>query len=167
MIELRLLSEDDLPSMERIERRSYPTPWSRTMFMSELAKRASLCLGAFDTTRDRLVGYLIVSRAIDAWHIMNLAIDVGFRRQGIATTLLDELFARLQDDPLGGCTLEVRPSNGGAIALYEGFGFTRRGICRGYYTDNREDAIIMWKDPAPRTVARRRPLGRLDTAPSR
>ena len=148
MIEVRSLNGENLPSIERIERRSYPTPWSRTMFASELAKRSSICLGAFSAARDRLGGYLIVSRYVDAWHIMNVAIDVSFRRQGIATMLLDELFRRTQDDPLRGYTLEVRVSNAGAISLYEGLGFTERGVRRGYYTDNREDAIVMWKDPA-------------------
>jgi ribosomal-protein-alanine N-acetyltransferase len=47
----------------------------------------------------------------------------------------------------------VRVSNGAAIALYERLGFERRGVRRGYYTDNREDALIMWKNPAVRSVA--------------
>ena len=154
MIELGSLSEENLSSIERIERRSYPTPWSRTMFASELAKRSSICLGAFEASGQRLAGYLIVSRYVDAWHVMNLAIDVGFRRQGIATTLLDELFQRTRDDELRGYTLEVRVSNVGAIGLYESVGFTPRGTRRGYYTDNREDAIVMWKGAVPLEATR-------------
>ena len=120
------------------------------MFASELAKPSSLCMGAFDG--DRLVGYLIISRYVDAWHVMNVAVEPEFRRHGIATALLERLFERTSEDERRGYTLEVRVSNAGAIRLYEQLGFEPRGIRRGYYTDNREDALIMWKDPAPTRV---------------
>jgi ribosomal-protein-alanine N-acetyltransferase len=61
--------------------------------------------------------------------------------------LLERLFELTADDVRRGYTLEVRVSNATAIALYERLGFQARGIRRGYYTDNREDALIMWKDP--------------------
>jgi [ribosomal protein S18]-alanine N-acetyltransferase len=48
----------------------------------------------------------------------------------------------------------VRVSNVGAIRLYERLGFRGRGIRRAYYTDNREDALIMWRDPMPAEAAR-------------
>jgi ribosomal-protein-alanine N-acetyltransferase len=51
-----------------------------------------------------------------------------------------------RDDERRGYTLEVRVSNEDAIGLYEKLGFESRGIRRGYYTDNREDALIMWRD---------------------
>jgi ribosomal-protein-alanine N-acetyltransferase len=120
------------------------------MFASELAKPSSLCMGAFEG--DRLVGYLIISRYVDAWHVMNVAVEPEFRRHGIATALLERLFERTSDDERRGYTLEVRVSNAGAIRLYEQLGFEPRGIRRGYYTDNREDALIMWKDPVPTRV---------------
>jgi ribosomal-protein-alanine N-acetyltransferase len=120
------------------------------MFASELAKPSSLCMGAFEG--DRLVGYLIISRYVDAWHVMNVAVEPEFRRHGIATALLERLFERTSDDERRGYTLEVRVSNVGAIRLYEQLGFEPRGIRRGYYTDNREDALIMWKDPVPTRV---------------
>lgn len=151
MIELRRLSRRDLPEIERIERKSYATPWSRTMFASELAKRSSICLGAF-TDPVELVGHLIVSRYVDAWHIMNVVVVSDYRRQGVATLMLDELFDRTCHDPLRGYTLEVRVSNDAAICLYERLGFTQRGMRHDYYTDNREDAIVMWKDPSPVVV---------------
>jgi ribosomal-protein-alanine N-acetyltransferase len=74
-------------------------------------------------------------------------VDLEFRRLGVASNLLDELFAVTAGDERRGYTLEVRVSNRGAIMLYEGYGFEASGIRRGYYTDNREDALIMWKDP--------------------
>jgi ribosomal-protein-alanine N-acetyltransferase len=93
------------------------------------------------------VGYLIVSRYVDAWHVMNVAVDPEHRGRGIATMLLDRLFEVTVDDSRRGYTLEVRVSNNTAIRLYERLGFRARGVRRGYYTDNREDALIMWRDP--------------------
>ena len=148
MIEYRRLKLRDLNSIEEIERSSYPTPWSRSMFAGELAKPSSICLGAVDTDQNELVGYLIISRYVDAWHVMNIAVDPDFRRHGIATALLEKLFELTDDGSHRGYTLEVRVSNAGAIKLYERLGFHARGIRRGYYTDNREDAVIMWRDPA-------------------
>src|SRR5439155_11849510 len=150
--QLRKLALADLGAIEKIERRSYPTPWSRSMFAGELAKPSSICLGAFDADGDEgtLVGYLIVSRYVDAWHVMNVAVDPDHRGRGIATTMLERLFEVTADDARRGYTLEVRVSNGTAIGLYERLGFEARGIRRGYYTDNREDALIMWKDPVAR-----------------
>jgi [ribosomal protein S18]-alanine N-acetyltransferase len=153
MIELRRLTLADLGAIEVIERRSYPTPWSRSMFAGELSKPSSFCMGAFDLERDRLVAYLIVSRYVDAWHIMNLAVDETYRRRGVARRLLDELFAATAGDAMRGYTLEVRVSNEGAIKLYGAAGFRTTGIRRGYYTDNREDAYVMWKDPITRVEA--------------
>jgi len=145
---LRPLQLDDLDDVERIERVSYPTPWSRSMFASELAKPSGLSTGAFDPESD-LVGYLILSRYVDAWHVMNVAVDPAQRRRGIASRLLDHLFEQTENDARRGYTLEVRVSNLGAIALYERFGFRSRGVRRGYYSDNREDAVIMWRDFLP------------------
>jgi ribosomal-protein-alanine N-acetyltransferase len=147
MIEIRRLALADLSAIERIEREAYPTPWSRSMFAGELAKPSSISLGAFDAGTDTLVGYLITSRYVDAWHIMNLAVAAASRRRGIASDLLDELFRLTDDDPRRGYTLEVRVSNSNAIKLYQRMGFERTGLRRAYYTDNREDAIVMWKDP--------------------
>jgi ribosomal-protein-alanine N-acetyltransferase len=79
---------------------------------------------------------------------MNVAVDPERQRRGIATQLLEKLFELTRDDERRGYTLEVRVSNADAIALYEKLGFEPRGVRRGYYTDNREDALIMWRDSA-------------------
>jgi ribosomal-protein-alanine N-acetyltransferase len=146
-LHVRRLQVRDLNAIDFIERASYPTPWSRSMFIGELSKPSSICLGAFDPETDALIGYVIVSRYVDAWHVMNVAVDPEQRRHGVATMLLDRLFELTGGDDRRGYTLEVRVSNEGAIRLYERVGFRGRGVRRGYYTDNREDALIMWKDP--------------------
>ena len=152
-LDMRRLQMRDLNEIEEIERASYPTPWSRSMFAGELAKPSSLSLGAFDPDTGELMGYLIISRYVDAWHVMNIAVEPRHRRRRIATRLLERLFEATADDERRGYTLEVRVSNATAIALYERAGFRATGVRRGYYTDNREDALIMWKDPVQKAAA--------------
>ena len=147
MIDVRRLGPRDLEAIDRIERLSYPTPWSRSMFASELAKPSSISLGAFEREQGALVGYLVISRYVDAWHVMNIAVAPEHRRRGIAVALFERLFELTARDGRRGYTLEVRISNEAAIKLYERLGFESRGVRRGYYTDNREDALIMWRDP--------------------
>jgi ribosomal-protein-alanine N-acetyltransferase len=144
-VDIQRLGLADLDAIDVIEKRAYATPWSRSMFASELGKRTSICLGAFEG--DCLIGYVVNARYVDAWHVMNLAVDPDHRRRGIAGRLLERLFELTGDDEQRGYTLEVRVSNAGAIRLYERLGFVRHGVRPGYYTDNREDALIMWRDP--------------------
>jgi [ribosomal protein S18]-alanine N-acetyltransferase len=146
-LDFRRLALGDLNTIEEIELQSYPTPWSRSMFAGELAKPSSVCLGAFEPESGDLLGYMIISRYVDAWHVMNVAVAPAHRRRGIATALLEQLFEKTRGESQRGYTLEVRISNVGAIRLYERLGFRSRGVRRGYYTDNREDALIMWRDP--------------------
>lgn len=154
--ELRRLTYSDLPQVIAIERRAFPTAWSLAMFVLELSKPSGVCLAAL---RDgKIVGYLICSKYDTVWHVMNVAVDPDVRRQRVATSLLDELLRRI-GDPEARYTLEVRPSNSGAIELYERYGFRSAGRRRRYYQDNGEDALIMWRTPA--TLE-----GRLDDVPA-
>ncbi len=146
-LDIRRLTYADLPQVVAIERRAFPTPWSLAMFVLELSKPSGICLAA---RRDgRLAGYLVCSRYDTVWHLMNVAVDPDVRRRGIAAALLDRLLDRIGDDDAR-LTLEVRPTNDEAIALYERFGFRSAGLRRRYYQDNGEDALIMWRTPATR-----------------
>ena len=140
-VTIRTLGYSDLPQVIAIERRAFPTPWSLAMFVLELSKPSGICVAAIEERR--IVGYLICSRYADVWHLMNIAIDPPARRRGIATALLEEMIARAGSD--ASYTLEVRPSNVHAIALYERFGFRSAGTRRRYYQDTGEDALIMWR----------------------
>jgi ribosomal-protein-alanine N-acetyltransferase len=144
-LEIRRLTYADLPQVIAIERRAFPTPWSLAMFVLELSKPSGICLVALND--DRVVGYLVCSRYDIVWHVMNVAVDPVKRRLGIATALLGDLFAQA-DKPGEQYTLEVRTSNDAAIALYEHFGFESAGVRPGYYHDNKEDALIMWRTAA-------------------
>ena len=139
-VQIRRLGYGDLPAVLAIERRAFTTPWSLAMFVLELSKPSGICLAASD--EGRLVGYLICSRYADVWHLMNIAVAPERRREGIATTLLGRMLELTGPD--GRITLEVRPSNRPAIAMYERLGFRAAGNRRRYYHDNGEDALIMW-----------------------
>lgn len=155
-LKIRRLTYSDLPQVVAVERRAFPTPWSLAMFVLELSKPSGACFAAL---RDgELVGYVICSRYDTVWHIMNVAVDPAYRRQGVATALLGRLLARVGDGTAR-LTLEVRPSNTGAIELYERFGFRSAGRRRRYYQDNGEDALVMWRTPA--TL-----IGRFDDVPN-
>lgn len=146
---IRPLTYSDLPRVVAIERRAFPTPWSLTMFVLELSKADSVCLGAFlDDRRDAagrhpMAGFLICARYDAAFHLMNIAVDPGHRRGGHGRALIDALIERVGED--ANITLEVRVSNAAAIALYESYGFRGVGTRRRYYADTGEDAIIMWR----------------------
>jgi ribosomal-protein-alanine N-acetyltransferase len=155
-VEIRSLAYSDMPAVIDIERRAFPTPWSLAMFVLEVSKPTGICLAGF---RDgELCGYVICARHDLDWHIMNIAVDPDKRRQGIASALLAELYARAEDRQAR-FTLEVRQSNREAISLYERDGFLIGGRRRRYYQDNGEDALIMWRTPA--TLQ-----GRLDDVPA-
>ena len=149
-LEIRRLTYADLPQVIAIERRAFPTPWSLAMFVLELSKPSGVSLAA--VLDGQLVGYLVCSRYDAVWHLMNVAVDDRLRRRGIATALIERLF-ELADGPNEQYTLEVRTSNEGAIRLYERFGFRAAGHRRGYYHDNREDALIMWRTLPDRASA--------------
>ena len=144
-VAVRRLTYADLPQVVAIERRAFPTPWSLAMFVLELSKPGGICLAAFDG--ETMVAYLICSRYDTVWHVMNVCVDPDFRRRGIATALLAALFERVGDGRAQ-YTLEVRPSNVGAIELYGRLGFKPAGTRRRYYQDNGEDALVMWRTPA-------------------
>jgi [ribosomal protein S18]-alanine N-acetyltransferase len=144
-VEIRRLIYADLPQVVAIERRAFTTPWSLAMFVLELSKPSGICLAA--AVENELVGYIVCSRYDTVWHVMNVAADPDRRRRGIATALLGTLLERVGPDAQ--VTLEVRRSNGGAIQLYERFGFRSAGVRPRYYADNGEDAVIMWRTHPP------------------
>ncbi|MEA2171979.1 MAG: [ribosomal protein S18]-alanine N-acetyltransferase [Solirubrobacteraceae bacterium] len=167
-VEIRRLTYADLPGVVAIERRSFPAPWSLAMFVLELSKPGGVCLvathpaapaGGEPAGRDRaVVGYCIVSRYDTVWHLMDIAVDETWRRSGVGRALVQAVLDRLPG-PDEQITLEVRPSNHGAITLYEAFGFKAAGVRRRYYSDNGEDAVIMWRTPGTRR-------GTLDDVPA-
>jgi [ribosomal protein S18]-alanine N-acetyltransferase len=143
--------EGDIDQIVAIERDSFPTPWSANIFRSEITSPISRMLVA-RVDRDaegRVAGYLVYWRVVDETHLHNIAVRRDMRRQGIASQLLGEAVRCSRSEGARWLTLEVRRSNLAAQRFYEKFGFSVRGIRPGYYTDTREDALIMWADLCP------------------
>jgi ribosomal-protein-alanine N-acetyltransferase len=132
-----------IDDMIAIENASFARPWSRKAYLEE-AKRNELAhyTGYFEN--NRLLGYGGFWLILDEGHISNIAVHPSYRGRGIGRQIVQAL--TLLCLAVGGkrMTLEVRVSNTAAIHLYEQIGFKSVGIRKGFYTDNNEDAYIMW-----------------------
>ena len=134
---------EDADRVVDIENICFTSPWSKKMFKEELDSNDTLYFCALDD--DELIGYVGLRKIFDEGHIMTIAVLPEYRGRGIAKDMLLEVFRRADKDILV-YTLEVRASNTPAQKLYEGFGFKPLGIRKRYYSDNGEDAIIMWRE---------------------
>jgi len=144
---IRPMRMTDVSHVHAIDSAVSAIPWPRHMLHAELGKPGTLDVVC--VIGSAVVGFVLASRYADVWHVLNVGVRPDHWRRGIGRMMLVELFARAQQVPNLGYTLEVRVSNAGAIALYRGLGFVDHGIRRGYYTDNNEDALIMWRNGAP------------------
>ena len=141
---IRDMTMADLPAVLAIENASFTQPWSPAVFAAVVAKEEAISLVCDEGLE--MVGYLVADMFVDVWHMMNLCVPLARRRQRIAGDLLEAYFEMTERDPHRGHTLEVRVSNEPAIELYRTYGFVATGVRKGYYNDNREDALIMWRD---------------------
>lgn len=143
---VRRAHPDDITAILSIEGRSNAVPWSRQLFAKELQRTEGATLVA--THADQVVGFIACAGQGDAWHILNLTVDPGHRRRGLGGMLVDAVIAQLHGRPYDRYTLEVRVSNHAAIRLYRSRGFVDSGVRPRYYSDNQEDALIMWREPS-------------------
>jgi len=142
-IEIRGMSEGDLDEVMQIERRSFPTPWSRRLFERELLLPYAKAFVALEIPPNQVVGYICFWLVAQETHILNLAAHPERRRRGIGSRLLRYGVNYCREKGAQEITLEVRRSNYQAISLYRNFQFQPRGIRPHYYSDSGEDAVIM------------------------
>jgi ribosomal-protein-alanine N-acetyltransferase len=135
----------DVAAIWAIEKLSFPTPWSRWSFLTELAhhKSHTLVAGPFPPAPWQTWGYLIFWVVLDEMHILNLAVAPEKRRGGVARRLLAAGLAQARELGAALAWLEVRPSNAAARSLYASFGFKEVGRRPRYYEDTQEDAILL------------------------
>ena len=141
---VRRMHFTDLAAVEAIENRSYDQPWPIGLFSAQMGSDAAVCLVC--QCGGQVVGYLVAEMFIDVWHIMNVCVDEPHRRQRVASRLLGAYLAITESQAHRGHTLEVRVSNAGAQELYRGLGFVATGVRPGYYSNDGEAAISMWRD---------------------
>ncbi|HHV95125.1 MAG TPA: ribosomal protein S18-alanine N-acetyltransferase [Clostridiaceae bacterium] len=127
-----------------IEKLSFTTPWSRNAFIHEI-KDNKFAIYISALVNNKVVGYAGMWQIFDEGHITNIAVHPEFRKNGIGSKLLEKLIEISREKGIKKITLEVRKSNTAAKNLYYKYGFKDAGIRKYYYTDNGEDAIIMWK----------------------
>ncbi len=136
---------DDIEGVHAVERTSFATPWSKQAFLGELTENAYADY-IVAKVGVRVVGYAGMWVILDEAHVTNIAVHQSFRGRKIGEHLLLELMARAKDRGAKRMTLEVRRSNLVAQQLYLKLGFQAKGVRKGYYTDTREDAIVMWRE---------------------
>jgi ribosomal-protein-alanine N-acetyltransferase len=132
---------EDLPEILAIEQMAHLTPWTRDVFERELGLEIS---STWVMTRgNKVAGFLVFWVVHDEVHVLNVAVDPEFRRQGIATAVIGHLVETARHHKASFVTLEVREHNHAAIGLYESLGFEIIGQRDAYYADTGEDAFIM------------------------
>ena len=139
------MTMDDVAAVQAVERASFPHPWPGDAFRRELTNNRS---ARYVVAREagEVVGYAGLWLMVDEAHITTFAVLPEHRRKRIGERLLVRLFEIAEVMGAEWLTLEVRVSNIPAQRLYEKYGFRRAGVRRRYYSDNNEDALIMWTD---------------------
>lgn len=141
---VRKMEEKDLDRIMEIEKNAFTTPWTRESFLLEITKN-QLARYIVAEMENIVVGYGGIWLILDEGHITNIAVDTDYRKMGAGKSLVEGLIDICIEGNIGSMTLEVRESNIDAQSLYKKYGFIEAGIRPKYYSDDNEDAIIMWK----------------------
>lgn len=138
----------DLDEVMAIERTAFRHPWSASFFLEELQVACARTIVA--EINGKIVGYVLFWLLPEEIDIHNIAVHTAFRRQRIGQTLLQQVIEQARSRNSSRVTLEVRVSNIAAQKLYDSVGFVSRGLRKGYYSDDGEDAVIMVLELTPR-----------------
>lgn len=144
-ISVRRAEERDVKEIAFLETVCFSDPWSvESVYHDVVENRLAFYVVA--ESENKVIGYAGVWNILDEGHITNVAVSPDYRRMHAATLMLDLLIEVTENAGIKRHTLEVRAGNEGAIALYQKHGFKVGGIRKGYYRDNGEDALIMWRE---------------------
>lgn len=144
-LEIRKMTEHDIEDVLKIENISFSVPWSKKAFINEIRdNRLSEYIVALK--EGIIVGYGGMWVIIDEGHITNIAVHPEYRNQSVGSAIVEGLINLCKKNNILRMTLEVRFFNKKAQSLYKKYGFEECGIRPGYYSDTKEDAIIMWKE---------------------
>ena len=135
------MAECHIAAIAAIEQDCFHDPWTENGLREELELENNLFLAAVE--EDAVVGYVGCQTVLDEGYITNVAVSPAHRRKGVAARLLTELRIKAEEKGLSFVTLEVRASNEPAIALYRGAGYVEVGVRRNFYTNPKEDALLM------------------------
>ena len=141
------MDRSHLAGVAELERLCFSAPWNEAMLEEELYNDTASFIVA-EGEDGQVLGYAGLHVILDEGYIDNVAVRPTCRRQGIADRLLD-VFCRFGQANLAFLTLEVRPSNTAAVALYEKHGFQQAGRRKDYYENPREDALLLTREFRP------------------
>lgn len=140
---IELMNDKTTKYVQEISSLSFPIPWSLQSIEKELTNK----FARYVTLKllDKVIGFGGMWVIFEEAHITNIAIHPDYRQMGYSHIILDSLESMCKSEGVTAMTLEVRASNIAAQKLYEHHGFKVEGVRKGYYEDNREDGLIMWK----------------------
>ena len=141
-LNLRNLSERDVPLLKQIEENAYDFGWSERNFFDALNENY---IAKALINNSVMVGYYFWQKVLDECHLLNFTIATERQRRGLGNWMLSQLLLSLRAKSIAAIYLEVRPSNKTAISLYSKFGFSIIGRRKNYYPgkESREDALVM------------------------
>ncbi|MCA1032901.1 ribosomal protein S18-alanine N-acetyltransferase [Bacillus timonensis] len=142
-ITFRNMTIEDIDAIVEIEELSFATPWSRESFYNELINN-HFATYIVMVDGEKIIGYCGMWIIVDEAHITNIAVLPHYRGKKLGEALLTQAIKCAEELGAISITLEVRVSNIVAQSLYRKFGFKDGGIRKQYYSDNLEDALVMW-----------------------
>ena len=145
-ISFKIMAAKDLDGVLAIEKEAFPTPWPRNLFQREVELSFSrhFVLTIPDSGGQKeIIGYIVFWLIHDEFQLQRIAVKKAFQGQGIGSLLLEEMIRICKLEEVISGTLEVRSGNIAAQALYRKFGFNVLGLRKGYYSDTREDAMVL------------------------
>jgi ribosomal-protein-alanine N-acetyltransferase len=144
---LRRMRSADIDQVFQLEQRIFPTPWTRKSYEFELEQNPASEQWVIEAWMEhevwQIVAYSVCWLLGDEVHVANIAVAPKFRRLGLGRRLMDHILHRAVEKGMQSATLEVRVGNRAALNLYESYGFQEVGRRKRYYSDNREDALLL------------------------
>ena len=142
-VAIRLMEERDLDAIMEVEKQCFTLPWSREAFYNELHQNRFAHYLILEE-EGNVIGYCGAWLVVDEAHITNIAVLPAYQGRGLGKVLLTSMMEECKLRAIERMTLEVRESNLVAQSLYRKLGFVEGAIRKNYYSDNQEDAIVMW-----------------------
>jgi len=141
---------EDVAEVAAMENQIFGDPWSADSFLAEVERNPDIGYPIVLRSHAEIVAYAVAWFIVDEIHIGNVAVRPEYQGQGIGRAVLRTILEEGERRGMTYATLEVRPSNQRALALYERFGFRQIAVRKQYYRDNREDALVLALElPAP------------------
>lgn len=142
-MQIRPMTEMDLDAVTHVEEVCFSDAWSRKNFEDSLKEPSAHLLVTVDEASDEVIGYCCLYQALDEGEIVNVAIAPGYRQKGYGAAMVEALMKLGRSLGAESFYLEVRAGNTAGKRLYESIGFETCGIRKDFYSDPREDAVLM------------------------